>query len=299
MTERQALAKSTPVAGRSSCVGWETTSGYVKSQRVPAHPTIVALYVGSLRDRKLTKATILVHLAAIAYAHELLGFAAPWHSSPELKSEMRGLRRADDDDRQSREAIEQEFATELLLRLPPPRTLTQLRDHAVFCLGWLSALRRSDMAALRRRDVVFLRDSKDQTRYLELFVRRSKTDQEGRGRHLVITELPGTLPLCAIRALEAWLAVAPLAPDDRSFRLLASGAGRRIVVSRAKPSSLAMSRGSSNGSSSKPASTRRCTPLTRCAAALLQQCKMRAFATRSRWSTVAGSPKIRIIAIIV
>lgn len=51
-----------------------------------------------------------------------------------------------------------------------------------------------------------------------MFVRRSKTDQEGRGRHLVIADLPGTHPLCAIRALEAWFAVAPIEPDAPLFQ---------------------------------------------------------------------------------
>lgn len=181
---------------------------------VPAMPAVVGLYIGSLRERKLTKATILVHLAAIGYAHEMVGFPPPWEQSAQLKSQIRGLRREDDGDRQARAAIEREMATEVLLSLPEPKSLKEIRDRFIFCLGWTTALRRSNIAALRRRDVVLQFDPLHQRRYLDVSVRRSKTDQEGHGRHVVVTELPGTHPLCAVRALDRWLAITSLEPDD-------------------------------------------------------------------------------------
>jgi hypothetical protein len=180
---------------------------------VPAMPAVVGLYVGSLRDRKLTKATILVHLAAIGYAHEMLGFPPPWEQSAQLKSQIRGLRREEDGDRQERAAIERDMATDVLLALPEPTSLKDIRDRFIFCLGWTTALRRSNIAALRRRDINIEYDALHQRRYLDVLIRRSKTDQEGQGRHIVVTELPGTHPLCAVRALERWLSVTALEPD--------------------------------------------------------------------------------------
>ena len=180
---------------------------------VPALPAIVGLYIGSLRERKLTKATILVHLAAIGYAHEMAGHSPPWEQSAQLKSQIRGLRREDDGDRQERGAIEREMATEVLLALPEPTSLKDIRDHFIFCLGWTTALRRSNITALRRRDIRIEYDTLHQRRYLDVLIRRSKTDQEGQGRHVVVTELPGKHPLCAVRALERWLSVTDLEPD--------------------------------------------------------------------------------------
>ena len=180
---------------------------------VPALPAIVGLYIGSLRERKLTKATILVHLAAIGYAHEMAGHSPPWEQSAQLKSQIRGLRREDDGDRQERGAIEREMATEVLLALPEPTSLKDIRDH-------LHLLSRMDHSAasvqhygMRRRDISIEYDTLHQRRYLDVLIRRSKTDQEGRGRHVVVTELPGKHPLCAVRALERWLSVTDLEPD--------------------------------------------------------------------------------------
>jgi integrase len=90
--------------------------------------------------------------------------------------------------------------------------------------GWTSALRRSNIARLRVRDVAIRYDGLNENRYLEVFVATSKTDQEGKGRYLHITELPGHHPLCAVRAIEAWLERSGIGADldgplFRSFTL--------------------------------------------------------------------------------
>ena len=121
-------------------------------------------------------------------------------------------------DRQPRRAIERENATEILATLGTPTALADIRDHAIFSIGWLTALRRSNIGALRRRDVAIRTDRLDGRRYLDVFVRRSKTDQEGHGRNIVVSELPGQHPLCAVRALERWLAALELAPDAPIFQ---------------------------------------------------------------------------------
>jgi hypothetical protein len=76
---------------------------------------------------------------------------------------------------------------------------------ARLALGWKSALRRSKIARLLIRDVKIKYDVVSRNRYLEVFVATSKTDQEGKGRYLQITEMPGRHPLCAMRAIEAWI----------------------------------------------------------------------------------------------
>lgn len=188
---------------------------------VPAKSFLVGLYIGALRERKIAKSTVLVHLAAIAYAHELAGFPPPWRGAPEIQRQIRGLRRQDDDDRQPRAAIEHDKATDLLLRLPDPKTPADIRDRALFCLTWQTALRRSNVAALRQRDIAIKTDPLRQQRYLEVFVRRSKTDQEARGRYVVVPELPGHHPLCAVRAVEALHAQLELDPDAPLFQSVA------------------------------------------------------------------------------
>ena len=206
---------------------------------LPAHPAVVGLYVGSLRARGLAKRTILVHLAAIAYGHELAGAPAPWTLSVDLKREIRGLRRDDESARAPGKAIERERAAEILATIGSPTSPIDTRDYAIFCLGWLSAMRRANLAALCVVDVAFRRDPLDGRRYLDIVVRRSKTDQEGRGRRIAIPELIGAHPLCAVRAIERWLAVAvldgvplvdvPEAPLFPSFSLSRSAEQRKLT----------------------------------------------------------------------
>ena len=186
----------------------------------PAHPAAVGTYVGVLRDRGLTKQTILGRIAAIIYVHELCGHPSPMVHA-ELKRELRGLRRQRDTDRQDRRALERDLATQLATQMLAKirakdltKRLLDQRDVAIFSLGWLSALRRSTIAALRRRDVTIKRDDLRHVRYLEIFVPHSKTDQEGKGRYLIINELPEHEPLCAVRAVKRWLDAAGTALDD-------------------------------------------------------------------------------------
>jgi len=182
----------------------------------PAHPALVGRYIGAMRLRGQTRSWILGKLAAIAYAHDLLGFPKPWFTHPELQREIKGLRRDGDRDRQEREGLDRTAASGVLGRLPAASSLLEIRDRAVFTLAWMTAQRRSTIAALRVRDVALRADHVRNRRYIEVFIARSKTDQEGRGRWVVVTELPGDHPdvaLCAVRAIERWLDAAGIRKD--------------------------------------------------------------------------------------
>ncbi len=196
------------------------------AQTYPAHPALAArpaligLYIGVLRNAGLAKQTILGRLAAIAYAHELASEPSPLETG-DLYRQIRGLRRQVEKPRQAREALVREDATEMLERWTAPSSLGEIRDRAIFTLTWCSALRRSNIAALQCDDVKILTDPIDGQRYVEIFVAKSKTDQEGRGRRVIVTQLPGDHPLCAVRALETWLRAASIesGPLFRTFAL--------------------------------------------------------------------------------
>jgi site-specific recombinase XerD len=188
----------------------------------PAHPASVGLYIGALRASNKSKWTILGRIAAIAYVHKVARYPSPMDHD-DLEREIRGLRResAGDDDRQARPAIEREMATEMISALPSLdvndrswKALRDLRDRAIFALGWLSAMRRSNIVLLRRRDVRVGRDDLRHRRYLHVWIARSKTDQEGRGRDCILNELPPAEPLCAVRAVSAWLTATDHLPPD-------------------------------------------------------------------------------------
>jgi integrase len=76
--------------------------------------------------------------------------------------------------------------------------LAALRDRALMTLGWFGAFRRSELVALEVVDLSFGKAG------LVVLVRRSKTDQEGRGEEKGIP-FARNVALCPVRSVRAWL----------------------------------------------------------------------------------------------
>ncbi len=116
-----------------------------------------------------------------------------------------------------------------------PDTLAGVRDRALLLVGYMGAFRRSELAAL---DVA---DLEDRPEGMAINLRRSKVDQEARGRRkvLVYGSSPATCPVTAARAWMARTAPATgpvFRPVDRHGRLgpgRLSGQGVAAVVKRA------------------------------------------------------------------
>ena len=84
-----------------------------------------------------------------------------------------------------------------------PETIPGRRDAALLLLGFAGAFRRSELAALEVGDIEETRQG------LIVTLRRSKTDQEGRGRAVAIPY--GRQPLtCAVTAVRLWREVAAI-----------------------------------------------------------------------------------------
>lgn len=107
---------------------------------------------------------------------------------------------------------------EMLLVLGQQKPVKAARDHALLLIGWGSAMRRSELVALRCEDIT------EHATGLELLIVRSKTDQEGGGPNLLHSArqrrtLPGEGP-------EAMAGV-----DRHSHRLLFRSVDRHDNVS--------------------------------------------------------------------
>lgn len=96
-------------------------------------------------------------------------------------------------------ATPQRLAVALESRMPTS-PLPVLRDSALLLLGFWTAQRRRDLAALNWSDI-----TDRGPRGLEVRFRRTKTDQEGRGHHVGVAVSPNTdlLP-CPVAALRRW-----------------------------------------------------------------------------------------------
>jgi integrase len=183
--------------------------------------------------------------AAIRKAHERVGLQSPT-DAPSVKSVIRGLKREHGTPAEPKAAARTDHIRHMVeaIRTPKPEDgagparragwLRALRDEALLLLGYAAALRRSELAAVRREHVMF------NPKGLELLIPRSKGDQEGEGRTVGVNYLD---QLCPVTAVQKWMGAAAIeagpifravpntarvAPDDRATPL--SGQSVRNVV---------------------------------------------------------------------
>lgn len=190
--------------GWKSFVRW-VAKNHPDRDALPASPGLIGIYIGSERVRKIHKASILVRLHAIKYAHEdLAGVPSPF-DDPELRKVMRGLQRQPDAVRRVGRALVAEQVTAILTKLGSPQTLMEMRDQTILAFGWNTAMRRSEIVAVDVEHLTFGHDSLTGLEFFQVFVPRSKTDQMGAGDVINIPAMPTDSPLCAVRAVRRWL----------------------------------------------------------------------------------------------
>lgn len=93
-----------------------------------------------------------------------------------------------------------DLAVLLAEQYPVTVSFSTARDRALLLVAFYTALRRSNLSALNWRDIT---DHGDDG--LAVFVRRSKTDQEGKGRTVWVPQAPSSAALaCPAEALRSW-----------------------------------------------------------------------------------------------
>lgn len=168
----------------------------VSRDSLPAHPETVALYLSHrLPTHKVS--TLGRRLAAIASKHQLAGLPAP--ITPMVKMVLHSARRGTRQRVRRKAAISIEELGLVSKWLAGREGLTAVRNRAMILLGFAGAFRRSELVGLDLADIELLDDR------VTVSLGRSKTDQEGRGRVLVIPRAQNP-QLCAIRALGEWIA---------------------------------------------------------------------------------------------
>lgn len=206
---------------RSYATDWRAFSLWCATHELcplPATAEVVALYLTHYaRGHKAT--TVGRRAVGIAKAHRRAGYLSPTEQEA-VRAVLAGIRRSKGMAPEQKAALL--TADVLALVGTCPDTLAGRRDRALLLVGFMGAFRRSELVAL---DVA---DCEDRPEGLALVLRRSKVDQEGRGRRKVLVY--GSAPTsCPPSALRSWLAAAAIAegpvfrPIDRHGRL---GAGR-------------------------------------------------------------------------
>jgi integrase len=177
---------------------WQAFAAWCRGKgltALPAAPEAVALYLTARADTGHKPATVALDLAAVNAAHKTAGQPSFREAAPEQQV-MAGIRRTHGTAQRRVAPMLPGDLRAASNALPPG--LLGVRDRALLLLGFAGAFRRSELAALEVEDLAFTEDG------LEVTLRRSKTDQEGKGEKKGIPcgSDPAT---CPVRAVKAWL----------------------------------------------------------------------------------------------
>lgn len=170
---------------------------YAASGRtIPSTPEMVATYLAEGAVH-FAVATMQRRLAAISRAHRAMGVDDATRAEL-VRATMAGIRRTVGVAQRQARALLRDDLFAVLDRLGDrPK---DIRDRAMLLLGFALAARRSELVALDVEDVDFTAKGALVT------IRRSKTDQEARGRQVAVPL--GRTRHCPIAALQCWLAFA-------------------------------------------------------------------------------------------
>ncbi|OZF01342.1 tyrosine-type recombinase/integrase [Rhodococcoides fascians] len=197
---------------RTYAAGWRRFAGWCESEghvALPAHPVTVAAYLVDAADtrtetgaRAYAVATFGTWIAAINHQHRTTGHLSP--SAHELvTATLSGIRReyatAGDRPRTPRDPLLVEDI-KILVTMARDRCrgwadeVLERRASAILLLGFAGAFRRRELSEMVCGDVSLHRHDG-----LHIRLRKSKTDQEGRGavKALPYTDSHETCPPCA------------------------------------------------------------------------------------------------------
>jgi integrase len=205
-SSRSEGTRKTYAAAWRRFTNWCETNGHVT---LPAHPITVAAYLVDAADtrtetgeRAYAVATFATWIAAINHQHRTTGHLSP--SAHELvTATLSGIRReyaaAGDRPRTPRDPL---LVDDIKLLVGTARErcrgwaddVLERRDSAILLIGFAGAFRRSELSEMVCGDVAVHRHDG-----LHVRLRKSKTDQEGRGavKALPYTDAHETCPPCA------------------------------------------------------------------------------------------------------
>ncbi len=178
---------------------WSAYQEWAMEKGLPFRPQedtvgTVALFVTHLAEEGRKVSTIEQYLAAISLAHRGLGIDSPTRLE-KIKRLVKGVRNTKGVAPDKKKAITVEQMRLLVANCPP--TPKGKRDKVMLLIGFLGALRRSELVGICYEHVEPIPGG------LKVLIPKSKTDQEGKGRYVTIPE--GVDDICAVRSLVEWL----------------------------------------------------------------------------------------------
>ncbi len=193
--------------------GWQYFAKYCRQRGEEAFPATPELVIDFLIEhatqpvsaagKYLAMGTVALFRSAITHKHLDAGLPAPTRD-PKVETVFRGLMRIRGGAVRQVRALREGHIRAMLRACGT--TPIGLRDAAIIAIGFAGALRRSEICNLRVEDVEIVelasRGGSQRAGKILLNIRKSKTDQQGRGQKIAI---PKGRRIKPIARLQAWL----------------------------------------------------------------------------------------------
>lgn len=191
---RAALSPNTMRAYRADWAAFQHWCAARSRASLPASPATVANFASMLADAGKRVPTIARKLAAIRFFHRGAGVDNPTENAG-VSAIIKGIRRTIGVAPRQKAPATADVIHAILAHIPRD-TLQGKRDRALLLLGFAGAFRRSELVGIEVEDLTF------NDKGVDVFLGRSKTDQEGKGQSVAI--LNGKA-LQAVLRLREWL----------------------------------------------------------------------------------------------
>lgn len=211
-------------------------------EALPARPADVRAHLVALAQAGATTGTIGRRLSTLRTLHKLRGWPDPG-ADPSVSEVWRGIRNRHGRPPLQAKPLMPPLLWDVLAACPTTRpwakasrpveeNLAGARDRALLLVGFVGALRRSELAALRVVDVV------DHENGLVVKIHRSKTNQTGEHAELVVLPRATRQERCPVRAVTTWLDLAGIERTDEGPLLRPVSKGNRALARPLSPGGL-------------------------------------------------------------
>ena len=225
-TAKHAMPASTLRSYRTDWRDFDRWCQRRKLSPLPATPSSVCAYL-VVRARTLKTSTLRRRLMVIGKVHKIRG-EVNLADDERVRKTWRGILRTKGEAQSRKAPLLIEDLRKMMTTLPD--TLTGHRDRAVILLGFAGAMRRSELGALDVSDLELTKEG------FVVAIRRSKTDQTGKGRKIGIP-LGQHEETCPVRSLQKWLEQAKISEGPLFRKVNRFG---RVEENRLVPYSVAL-----------------------------------------------------------
>lgn len=211
-------SERTAEAYRGDWKHWQTWCEDHGANALPASEVALANYIADMATGGFKASTIDRRMASIAAAHKAAGIPSATRSEL-VKRCLAGIYRVHGTAPDNARPLLLEDIKRIADMLDTKR-MQDVRDRALILFGWAGALRRSEIAGIRREHLDYRTDG------VILTIPRSKTDPTGKGQRIAVPYAKHDPKYCAVLAMGAWL--------DRMGSPVRGPVFVRLVYSRGK-----------------------------------------------------------------